>query len=94
MTKEEYELSLKMERDTKLAKGTLTSDGKFWFNESLAKVFILKAIATDFSSTLTSGKSFKWKTASGDIVDVTLKEAKAYTKEIIATLDSIYLEGK
>ena len=92
MDKKAYELELHMERDTKLAAGALTSDGRFWFNESLAKVFILKAVATGFTSNLTAGKTFKWKDLKGGIVEVTLKEAKAYIKEIIEALDSVYLE--
>lgn len=91
-TKEEYELMLRMERDSILAKGAETSDGRFWFNESLAKVFILKATAVDLTSRLLENPTFKWKDNKGDIVDVSIKEAKVYIKEIIAALDEVYLD--
>jgi hypothetical protein len=90
--KSEYEqldqkLKEKQERDAILEAGTLTSDGEFWFNEEWAKVFMTK-VATARAVGFTY---VKWKNAKREVVELPLDKADEYMKEMIATLDKVYL---
>jgi len=77
----------KMIRDTALYKGTVTKDKKFWFNEDTGVKFCIK-----MNTTISIGeKSFKWVNAKREVVEVSISDAKKYAKEILATLDKVYL---
>ena len=78
---------MKSDRQELLNNGTLTSDGKFWFNEEWAKVFMTKV-----SSAESIGLTYvNWKDANGIVTQVDLIDAKAYVGEMIVILDKIYL---
>ena len=77
----------KMERDHTLAKGMLTKDGKMWFNERYATMFITKVSG----ATIVGLESVKWKNSEREIIDITIEEAKVYIGEIIEALDIVYL---
>jgi len=75
------------ERQALLGKGLVTADGKMWFNEKYATMFIVKvsgAIACKL-------KSVKWKNANREVIEVSVNDAKVYIKEIIEALDTVYL---
>jgi len=77
----------KAKRAELLEKGMLTADGKMWFNEKYATMFMVKvsgAIACKL-------KSVKWKDANREVVEVSIDDAKVYIKEIIEALDTVYL---
>jgi hypothetical protein len=84
---DQQKLKEKQQRDAILEAGTLTSDGEFWFNEEWAKVFMTK-VATAKSVGFTY---IKWKNAKREVVEVPLDKADEYMKEMITTLDKVYL---
>jgi hypothetical protein len=71
-------------RDALLKKGTLTADGRIWFNYDTAQMFISAFVTLDEDETLL------WRDANRDVIELTYVEAKAYTKEIRAVLQALY----
>jgi len=83
-------------RAKKLNDGMLTANGKMWFNERTAIMFLTKLntyiniVETSFWKSK-DNTTFKWKDKDRKVVEVTLKEAKEYGAEILSKLDEVYL---
>ena len=78
-----------------LDEGALTQDGRLWFNEEVAMMFLQKATShkainegiADENKTM-----FRWRDKDRLEIVLTPEELILYSKEIIETLDKIYLD--
>ena len=78
----------KENRERLLKKGTISADGRMWFNFDSADMF-MNAVGT-----LDPGETIKWYDKDRQVVELTYEEAKAYAKEIRLVMQSLYgLEG-
>lgn len=71
-------------RDALLKEGTLTADGKIWFNLEKGQMFISGAY------TLDEGELYYWKDVNGEDITLSPIQAKAYAKEMRITLQRLY----
>jgi len=83
LSKHKEELN-KQQRNQLLKKGTITKDGKIWFNYDTASMFI-QAV-----STMEQDETLPWRDKNREIIELSYEEAKAYTKEIRKTLQKLY----
>ena len=74
----------KEERAIILAKGSISKDGKIWFNFDSASMFI------QAFSTLDEDETLPWYDKDKNEVFLTYTEAKMYAKEIRVALQSLY----
>ena len=74
----------KEERAILLQKGSLSKDGKIWFNFDSASMFI------QAFSTLDEDETLPWYDKDKNEVFLTYTEAKMYAKEIRVALQSLY----
>lgn len=82
-------------RQKLLDEGALTEDGKMWFNEATAKMFLQKASTIESVNaglSDTEKVTFRWKDKDRLAVTLAADEVKAYCVEIINTLDNVYLD--
>jgi len=87
-TPEELEKEVKREANLKraenLERGSLSKDGKMWFNLKTAQMFISKL------SVLPANKKMLWRDANREVVELTADEASVYAVEIVDVLDIFY----
>jgi len=80
----EQKQAQKQARDEMLKQGTISQDGKMWFNFESANMFMTAV------GTLDVGETISWYDKDRQKVVLTYDEAKAYSKEIRIVMQSLY----
>ena len=80
----EQKQAQKQARNEMLKNGSVSQDGKMWFNFESANMFMTAV------GTLDAGETMPWYDKDRQKVVLTYDEAKAYSKEISIVMQSLY----